>query len=73
MLGFSSTHSTSAFSGGFRYNPTISSSLDSKSGSGLKVKVRTRWGCNLAATSMPCTVLAGSLSSAAKVRTVQRL
>jgi transposase len=24
MLGFSSTHSTSAFSGGFRYNPTIS-------------------------------------------------
>jgi len=30
-------------------------------------------GCSLAATSIACTVLAGSLSSAARVRTVQRL
>ena len=44
--------STSAFSGGCRYNPTISSSLAAKSRSGLKVKVRTRCGCNLAPTSM---------------------
>jgi len=50
----------------------MSSNFASKSGSGLKVKVRMRWGCNLAAASIACTVLGGSPSSAARVRTVQR-
>jgi hypothetical protein len=46
MPGFSSTHSSRAFSGGFKYSPTISSSLAWNSGSGLKVKVRIRCSCN---------------------------
>src|SRR5450759_563186 len=33
MLGFSSTHSTTAFSGGDRYNPTMSAALEANSGS----------------------------------------
>src|SRR5271156_6937007 len=32
MLGFSFTHNAKAFSGGFRYKPTMSSNLASKSG-----------------------------------------
>jgi len=67
------TGNTWGFPGGLRYSPTMSSSLASKSGSGLKVNLRIRWGCSLAATSMACTVLAGNATSAASVRTVQRL
>src|SRR5664280_2907967 len=36
MPGFSSTHSTKAFSGRLRYSPTMSSNLASKSGSGAE-------------------------------------
>jgi hypothetical protein len=42
-------------------------------GSGLKVNVRTRCGCYLAAANIVCTVLAANPSSAASIRTVQRL
>jgi hypothetical protein len=73
MPVFSSTHSASAFSGGFRYRPTMSSSLASKSGSGLKVKVRMRCGCKPEAARIWWTVLGGRRTSLARVRTVQRL
>src|SRR5713226_4924858 len=73
MPVFSSTHNTKAFSGGFKYRPTMSSSLASKLGSGLKVKVRTRWGRNPEATNISCTVLEGKPNSCARFRTLQRL
>src|ERR1035437_8570118 len=41
---FSSTHNTSACSGGLRYNPTMSSNLSAKSGSLLTLKLSTRCG-----------------------------
>ena len=72
MLGFSSTHRTSAFSGGFIYRPTMSSNLASKSGSGLKVKVRTRCSGSFDVCRMVWTVLGGNRNFRANVRTVQR-
>src|ERR1700738_3553120 len=68
----SSTHSTNAFSGGFKYKPTISNNFGSNSGSGLKVNVRLRCGCNCDACRIACTVLCGRPSFRAKVLTVQR-
>ena len=41
---FSSTHNTSAPSGGLRYRPTMSRTLSTNSGSGESLKVSTRWG-----------------------------
>jgi uncharacterized protein YndB with AHSA1/START domain len=41
---FSSTHSTSAPSGGSRYRPRMSHTLSMKSGSRLSLKVCERWG-----------------------------
>src|ERR1700738_2032841 len=41
---FSSTHSTTAFSGGSRYRPTTSRTLSMNSGSVLSLKVSDRWG-----------------------------
>src|SRR5271157_3606280 len=70
--GFSSTHSTNAFSGGFKYSPTMSNNFGSNSGSGLKVKVRMRWGCSCEACRIACTVLGGRPTFRANVRTVQR-
>ncbi len=70
---FSSTHKTKAFSGGCRYRPTISSSLASKSGSGLKVNVRMRCGCSPQAARISWTVVLGKCRSCASVRTLQRL
>jgi len=51
----------------------MSSSLASKSGSGLKVNVRMRCGCKSDSTSIACTVLRGRPRSRASVRTLQRL
>lgn len=42
---FSSTHSTTAFSGGARYNPTMSVTFATSSGSVLNLKVCSRHGC----------------------------
>ena len=39
-------HSTIAFSGGFKYNPTTSTSFSVNRGSLLTLNVSTRWGCN---------------------------
>ena len=41
---FSSTHSTTAASGGLRYNPTMSRTLSMNSGSGDSLKVSVRCG-----------------------------
>ncbi|MNT22481.1 hypothetical protein D3C72_1578640 [compost metagenome] len=46
---FSSTESTSALSGGFRYSPTTSTTLSAKCGSLLILKVFSRWGLRSAA------------------------
>jgi len=43
---FSSTHTTTAPSGGLRYNPTTSSIFHSRSGSVQNLKVSVRWGFN---------------------------
>src|SRR5439155_1593677 len=40
MLGFSSTESTNAFCGGFKYNPTISAALAANSASVLTHQLR---------------------------------
>src|SRR5207253_9037071 len=48
----SSTHSTSAHSGGFRYNPTMSRTFSTKNGSVDNLKVSTRCGCNENARQM---------------------
>src|SRR5579885_3438411 len=44
MEVFSSTESTTALSGGCRYNPTTASIFGSNSGSGESFQYRTRWG-----------------------------
>ena len=71
-MQLSSTHSTNAFSGGFKYSPTMSNNFGSNSGSGLKLKVRMRCGCNSDAFRITCTVLGGRPTFRANVRTVQR-
>jgi hypothetical protein len=53
---FSSTHSTIAFSGGFRYSPTISRSFSMKNGSLDNLKYRCRWGCSPKVFHTRCTV-----------------
>ena len=45
-LAFSSTHSTSACSGGFMYRPTMSRTFSINSGSGDSLNVSLRCGCN---------------------------
>src|SRR6516225_8802986 len=54
---FSSMHSTTADSGGFRYRPTTSVSLSSNAGSVEILKVSTRWGLSPRAFQIRCTVL----------------
>ena len=49
-------HSTTAFSGGFMYRPTTSTSFSSKSGSLDSLKVSTRWGWIPRANQIRCTV-----------------
>jgi len=49
-------HSTTAFSGGFMYRPTTSTSFSSKSGSLDSLKVSTRCGWIPRADQIRCTV-----------------
>ncbi len=44
MPVFSSTHSTTAASGGFKYSPTTSRTLSTNCGSGDTLNSSTRWG-----------------------------
>src|SRR6266498_4324708 len=53
---FSSTHSTTALSGGFRYSPTTSVSFSRNRLSLETLKVRTRWGWSPAASQIRPTV-----------------
>ena len=53
---FSSMHNTTAFSGGFRYSPTTSTSLSSNRLSLDSSKVSTRCGCSPRAFQIRCTV-----------------
>ena len=53
---FSSTHSTTALSGGLRYNPTTSVSFSVNAGSVDNLKVLTRWSCTSCASQIRCTV-----------------
>ncbi len=57
IWAFSSTHSTSALSGGFRYSPTMSRTLSMNNGSGDSLKVSLRCGCRLKARQIRLTVL----------------
>src|SRR3982751_5079312 len=54
-LAFSSMHSTTAFSGGFRYRPTTSISFSSKWRSLDTLKVFTKWGLSPRADQIRCT------------------
>ena len=67
-LLFSSTHSTSAWSGGFRYSPTMSRTCSMKNGSFDSLKLLLRWGCKPNRVRYRCTVLLDSPVSAAKPR-----
>ena len=49
-------HSTTALSGGFRYNPTTSVSFSVNAGSVDNLKVSMRWGCRPCASQIRCTV-----------------
>ena len=56
ICDFSSTHSTSAWSGGLRYRPTMSRTLSTNRGSADSLKVSLRCGCSANARQMRCTV-----------------
>ena len=49
---FTSTHTTTARSGGARYRPTTSRTLSTKGGSRESFQVSTRWGCRPKARQM---------------------
>jgi hypothetical protein len=51
-LRFSSTHSTTAWAGGLMYNPTMSRTFGTSSGSGESLHVWVRCGCRLKACQM---------------------
>jgi hypothetical protein len=68
---FSSTHSTSALSGGLRYSPTTSRTLSTNSGSVDKLNERVRWGCTPKSAKYRWTVLLLIPVSAAAVRMLQ--
>src|SRR5262252_3433428 len=53
---FSSTHKTTAFSGGFKYSPTISRTFSTKNGSVDSLKCFCRCGCKPKACQIRCTV-----------------
>ena len=53
---FWSTHSTIAFSGGFRYSPTTSVSFSTNRSSADSLNVSTRCGLRLCASQIRCTV-----------------
>ena len=56
ICDFSSTHKTSARSGGAMYSPTTSRTFATKSGSVESLKVSTRCGCRPNARQIRCTV-----------------
>src|SRR5512142_619884 len=68
---FSSRHSTTAFSGGFRYSPTTSTSFSSNRGSFDSLNVSTRCGCSPRARQTRCTVSRLTPTRAAIVRVDQ--
>src|ERR1700737_8588 len=53
---FSSTHNTTALSGGFRYRPTMSRTFSTKNGSVDSLKCRCRCGSSPNPCQMRCTV-----------------
>lgn len=68
---FSSTHSTSAWSGGFRYSPVMSRTFSTKARSLDSLKLRERCGAMPAARNWRCAMSLLMLASAAKLRTLQ--
>ena len=68
---FSSRQSTTAFSGGFRYSPTTSTSFSSNRGSFDSLNVSTRCGCSPRARQTRCTVSRLTPTRAAIVRVDQ--
>jgi hypothetical protein len=68
---FSSTHNTTALSGGFRYSPTMSRTLSTKAGSVESLKLFERCGCTPKSESIRATVLFERPVSEAAERTVQ--
>ena len=70
---FSSQHSASARSGGFRYNPTTSQNFRSKCLSLDNLNVRVAWGLMSLALHNRCTVALDTPVAAAMPRTDQRV
>src|ERR1700675_2542368 len=68
---FSSTHKTTAFSGGCKYSPTISRTFSTENGSLESLKCFCRCGSNPKACQMRCTVDFDSRVSAAICRILQ--
>src|SRR3990172_7310124 len=68
---FSSTQSTTALAGGFRYSPTTSVSFSTNCGSRDNLKVSTRWGCRPWASQIRCTVAGLTPWACAMVRQLQ--
>ena len=68
---FSSAHSTIAFSGGFRYRPTTSTSFSSNSGSLDTLNVSTRCGLRPNSFHTRCTVLFDTPAAPAIVLVLQ--
>src|SRR5260370_20193016 len=71
MWLFSSTHRTTAFSGGSKYSPTISRTFSTKNGSVESLKCFCRCGSNPKACQMRCTVDFDTRVSAAICRILQ--
>ncbi len=63
---FSSTHSTSAWSGGFRYRPTMSQTFSTKNGSVESLKLRVRCGWSAKAWNRRCCVRFGDATGAGR-------
>jgi hypothetical protein len=68
---FSSMHSTTALSGGLRYNPTTSTSFSSNRGSVLTLNVSTKCGLSPSADQIPCTDAGETPTRVAMPRTDQ--
>ncbi len=66
--GFSSTHSTTALSGGLRYRPTTSRTLASSCGSVENLKLSARHGCSPYSRHTLATLTFDRPSSAASSR-----
>ena len=69
---FSSQHSTSVLSGGFRYRPITSQNFNSNSGSRESLKVRVRCGFRSFAFQIRCTLSCEIPTGRAMLRTLHR-